>query len=87
MIEFTGNHIDQTLWPNCVVQMAEAPDVGQKTEEQSSVSVEEVSDSGKNKPLFRDIDAEDDDPEIMQIESLCVKCESQVTMVIISTEF
>ncbi|XP_050413365.1 zinc finger protein ZPR1 [Patella vulgata] len=29
------------------------------------------------KPLFRDITAEDDDPEITEIESLCVNCEEQ----------
>ncbi|KAK6174949.1 hypothetical protein SNE40_013501 [Patella caerulea] len=29
------------------------------------------------KPLFRDITAEDDDPEITEIESLCLNCEEQ----------
>ena len=31
-----------------------------------------------DKPLFRDIQADDDDPEITEIESLCMRCESQV---------
>ena len=30
------------------------------------------------KPLFRDITADDYDPEITEIESLCMKCEEQV---------
>jgi len=30
-----------------------------------------------DKPLFRDIQADDDDPEITEIESLCMRCESQ----------
>lgn len=30
------------------------------------------------KPLFRDITADEDEPEITEIESLCVNCEEQV---------
>lgn len=30
-----------------------------------------------NKPLFRDINADDADPEVTEIESLCVNCEEQ----------
>ena len=29
-------------------------------------------------PLFKDINADDETPEIMEIESLCVQCEEQV---------
>ena len=29
-------------------------------------------------PLFKDINADDETPEIMEIESLCVECEEQV---------
>lgn len=39
---------------------------------------EKVSSSDTmDKPLFRDIHADDDDPEITEIESLCMSCESQ----------
>ena len=31
------------------------------------------------KPLFRDIAADDDTPEISEIESLCVECEENVS--------
>ena len=31
-----------------------------------------------SKPLFRDITADDYDPEITEIESLCMACEKQV---------
>lgn len=35
------------------------------------------ADSKESQSLFRDINAEDDDPEVMQIESLCVQCEEK----------
>lgn len=33
-------------------------------------------------PLFRDITAEDYDPEITELDSLCVNCEEQVSSVL-----
>jgi len=30
--------------------------------------------------MFRDITADDDEPEIMEMESLCVNCEEQVML-------
>ena len=33
----------------------------------------------ENKPIYRDINADDDDPEITEIESLCMSCEEQGT--------
>ena len=36
--------------------------------------------SVKTQPLFRDIAADDDDPEITEIESFCVNCEDQVRL-------
>ncbi|KAK7495204.1 hypothetical protein BaRGS_00013614 [Batillaria attramentaria] len=35
--------------------------------------------SGSKQPLFRDITADDDEPEITEMESLCVNCEQQGT--------
>ena len=32
----------------------------------------------KKKPLFRDINADEDDSEVTEIESLCVSCEKNV---------
>lgn len=32
----------------------------------------------KNKSMFRDINADDDDPEVTEIESLCMNCEEKV---------
>ena len=38
-----------------------------------------MTDSEENKKvLFRDIDADDDDPEVTEIESLCINCHEQV---------
>lgn len=31
-----------------------------------------------SKPLYRDINADDDDPEVMELESYCVNCEQNV---------
>ncbi|CAL1530054.1 unnamed protein product [Lymnaea stagnalis] len=43
-----------------------------------SVEEEKISTSDTlNKPLFRDITAEDYDPEITEMESLCINCEEQ----------
>lgn len=38
---------------------------------------EKMPDSSGQKPLFRNIDADDDDPEVTEIESFCVNCEKQ----------
>ena len=39
-----------------------------------------MSGTEDNTPLFRDINADDADPEVTEIESLCVNCEEQVTL-------
>ena len=39
-----------------------------------------MSGTEDNRPLFRDINADDADPEVTEIESLCVNCEEQVTL-------
>lgn len=39
------------------------------------------SDNAVPKPLFRDLDAEDVDPETSEIESLCLNCGENVSTV------
>lgn len=34
----------------------------------------------QNKSMFRDINADDDDPEVTEIESICMNCEEQVVL-------
>lgn len=38
------------------------------------------SDNAVPKPLFRDLDAEDVDPETSEIESLCLNCGENVSI-------
>ena len=38
--------------------------------------------SDDKKGMFRDIDADDEDPEITEIESLCMRCEEQVMLTV-----
>lgn len=42
-----------------------------------------TEDSSTVKSLYRDINADDEDPEIMEIESYCVNCEQNVSMYIL----
>lgn len=35
---------------------------------------------GTTKPLFRDLNAEDPEPEATEIESLCMNCHATVSM-------
>ena len=45
------------------------------------VVVVKMTDSEENnKALFREIDADDDDPEVTEIESLCINCQEQVVI-------
>jgi hypothetical protein len=37
-----------------------------------------TEDPGTIKPLYRNINADDEDPEVMEIESYCVNCEENV---------
>lgn len=37
-----------------------------------------MADSEDNKVLFRDINADTNEPEVTEIESFCVNCEDQV---------
>lgn len=39
------------------------------------------SEKSNPKPLYRDINADDEDPEVMEIESYCVNCEQNVRKV------
>lgn len=43
---------------------------------ESSIEAKEI----KEKPLFKDLHADDDEPEATEIESLCVACEETVWM-------
>ena len=45
---------------------------------------EKMPDSSGQKPLFRNIDADDDDPEVTEIESFCVNCEKQVRLLLLN---
>jgi len=42
------------------------------------MSAEDGDTTKTNKLLFPDIDAEDDDPEVMEVECYCMNCEEQV---------
>lgn len=42
-----------------------------------------MSETALNKPLFRDINADDDDPEITEMESLCMHCHESVSLVVL----
>ena len=37
-------------------------------------------------PIFRDISADDDKPEVTELESLCLACHENVSLLILSTE-
>lgn len=39
------------------------------------------------KPIFRDLDADDPDPEATEIESLCMNCHSNVIHPLIKSNF
>lgn len=48
------------------------------------MSVNSESDNLSKKPLFRDLDPEDKEPESTEIESLCVNCGSNVSQLFIN---
>ena len=53
-------------------------DSSKKLTETERVNMSGDTSTETKQPLFRDIAADDDDPEITEMESLCVNCEAQV---------
>ncbi|XP_057300866.1 zinc finger protein ZPR1-like [Hydractinia symbiolongicarpus] len=45
-----------------------------------------MTETAPNKPLFRDINADDDDPEITEMESLCMQCHESGTTRLLLTK-
>ena len=50
-----------------------------KMDEELPAKKDEKCGGDAKKPLFRELNADDDEPEASQIESLCVNCEESVS--------
>lgn len=48
------------------------------SDSQNQSTIMSSENTSVSKPLYRDINADDDDPEVMELDSYCVNCEQNV---------